>query len=212
MAIINSFQLVSEEPEEAPVAQNPPIQAPTVQDPSAPVPLDPKLVTPPPRSARFNNFEYNYDIPVLGTITIGCSRLGLRYLRPVKDRYKRNRIESLLLLRKAAAALRAYLKGEPYPFADLTLDLRGTELQCAVWKHLLTIPYGEIRTVAQFAKEMGREGNAATPIASCVAANPLPIIIPCHRVIRNSGSWRESRLGDGITRFLLTLEGHDLPA
>ena len=110
-------------------------------------------------SGRFRLFEYSYDVPLLGTITIGCSKKGLRYLRSRHYKYlpePANR-EELPLLREAAIEVTSYLKGELYSFADLPLDLKGTELQRAVWKHLMTIPRRETRTSTDLAQEMGKE-------------------------------------------------------
>ena len=160
-------------------------------------------------SGRFRLFEYSYDVPLLGTITIGCSKKGLRYLRSRHYKYlpePANR-EELPLLREAAIEVKAYLKGELYSFADLPLDLKGTKFQRAVWQHLMTIPRRETRTSTDFAEEMGKE-NCVGSVGHCIAANPLPIIVPCHRVIYADGSLRESPLGPNVTRLLLALEGY----
>ena len=155
-------------------------------------------------SGRFRLFEYSYDVPLLGTITIGCSKKGLRYLRSRHYKYlpePANR-EELPLLREAAIEVTAYLKGELYSFADLPLDLKGTELQ-----RLMTIPRRETRTSTDLAQKMGKE-NCVGSVGHCITANPLPIIVPCHRVIYADGSLRESPLGPNVTRLLLALEGY----
>ena len=160
-------------------------------------------------SGRFRLFEYSYDVPLLGTITLGCSKKGLRYLRSRNYKYlpePANR-EELPLLREAAIEVTAYLKDDLYSFADLPLDLKGTELQRAVWKHLMTIPRRETRTSTDLAQEMGKE-NCVGSVGHCITANPLPIIVPCHRVIYADGSLRESPLGPNVTRLLLALEGY----
>ena len=71
----------------------------------------------------------------------------------------------------------------------------------------MTIPRRETRTSTDLAQEMGKE-NCVGSVGHCITANPLPIIVPCHRVIYADGSLRESRLGPNVTRLLLALEGY----
>ena len=161
-------------------------------------------------SGRFRLFEYSYDVPLLGTITIGCSKKGLRYLRSRHYKYlpePANR-EELPLLREAAIEVTAYLKGELYSFADLPLDLKGTELQRAVWKHLMTIPRRETRTSTDLAQEMGKEkGISVESVAvetlsmvrdrTCegkIVLTPMGTVSSCARV----SSPREPLYGDYV--------------
>jgi methylated-DNA-[protein]-cysteine S-methyltransferase len=88
---------------------------------------------------------------------------------------------------------------------DLTLAPVGTAFQLLVWRALRSIPYGETRSYAQLAGQVGQGGARAVGLAN--GANPLPIIIPCHRVIGADGSLTGFGGGLGIKRALLSLEG-----
>lgn len=99
------------------------------------------------------------------------------------------------LLRRAIAALRAYFDdGEPPP-ADLPLAPDGTPFQQRVWQRLRAIPHGQTATYAALAAELGTGPRA---LAGACAANPLPILIPCHRVVGSGGALGGYSGGDGI--------------
>jgi methylated-DNA-[protein]-cysteine S-methyltransferase len=111
------------------------------------------------------------------------------------------------LTRKAADLLVRYFAGEPVVF-DLPIDRRGfTPFQWAVYGAVLVIPYGEVRSYSQIANEIGRP-RAARGIGGAMARNPLPIIIPCHRVVGKSGSMTGYSASGGIEskKWLLDLE------
>jgi methylated-DNA-[protein]-cysteine S-methyltransferase len=78
-----------------------------------------------------------------------------------------------------------YLEGKRTDF-DLPLDLRGTEFQESVWKALLEIPYGETCTYQDLARSIGKP-KAVRAVGSANGANPIPLIVPCHRVIATGG-------------------------
>ncbi|MBN1283272.1 MAG: methylated-DNA--[protein]-cysteine S-methyltransferase [Proteobacteria bacterium] len=86
------------------------------------------------------------------------------------------------------------------------LDLRGTEFQKRVWRAIATIPRGQTRSYAWLAKKAGRP-RAARAAASACGANPLPLLIPCHRVIAGSGTLGGFSGGPTLKRKLLMLEG-----
>ena len=109
------------------------------------------------------------------------------------------------LLGEAVEALRRYFAGERVRF-DLPLSVRGgSEFERAVWSALFAIPYGEMRTYGQIAAEVG-EPDAARAVGTACNHNPLPIVVPCHRVIGADGSL--TGFGGGVERkrFLLDLE------
>ena len=85
------------------------------------------------------------------------------------------------LLRRGEQQLNEYFAGERQSF-ELPLDPRGTDFQKRVWRTLLEIPYGETRTYGQLAARLGNPG-AARAVGGANNKNPLPILIPCHRVI-----------------------------
>ncbi|MDE0301120.1 MAG: methylated-DNA--[protein]-cysteine S-methyltransferase [Candidatus Poribacteria bacterium] len=89
-------------------------------------------------------------------------------------------------LAKTVDLLQRYFSGEPVEF-DLDLDLQaGTEFQQKVWKTTYRIPYGEVRSYSWIAREIGKP-LATRAVGRAESANPLPIIIPCHRVLRSDG-------------------------
>jgi AraC family transcriptional regulator, regulatory protein of adaptative response / methylated-DNA-[protein]-cysteine methyltransferase len=84
-----------------------------------------------------------------------------------------------------AGRVLAHIRGEG-PAHDLPLDVRGTAFQQLVWRTLLAIPYGETRSYAQIAAAIGQP-TAMRAVAQACAANPVAIVIPCHRVVRSDG-------------------------
>ena len=110
------------------------------------------------------------------------------------------------VLSLAAAQLDEYFAGVRTQF-DLPIELRGTEFQLEVWQALETIPYGETLSYGELADRVGRPG-AARAVGGAVGANPLPIVIPCHRVMGANGAITGYSGGDGVStkRRLLELE------
>lgn len=108
------------------------------------------------------------------------------------------------LLSKVAAQLDAYFGGQRNSF-ELTIKLAGTEFQRSVWKSLLEIPYGQTWSYADLAVHIGNP-KAVRAVGLSNGRNPIPVIIPCHRVIGKNGSL--TGFGGGIPRkrFLLELE------
>ncbi len=103
------------------------------------------------------------------------------------------------------AELERYLRGELREFS-CRLDLRGTEFQLAVWEEMRSIPYGATRAYSEIAQAIGRP-RAYRAVGAACAANPLPIIVPCHRVIGRDGSLRGYGGGLELKEALLKLEG-----
>ena len=93
---------------------------------------------------------------------------------------------------------------------DLPLAPRGTDFQRAVWWLLAEIPYGETISYAQLATRVGKP-SAMRAVGAANGRNPLPIVLPCHRVIGADGSLTGFGGGLPTKQFLLTLEGA-LPA
>lgn len=120
----------------------------------------------------------------------------------------RTAVEGGRLLQEATEQLEHYWAGRLHTF-DLPLDLYGTTFQKAVWQALQTIPYGQTWSYAQVAAAIGRP-QATRAVGAAVAANPLPIVIPCHRVIRADGSLGGYGGGVEMKRSLLRLEGCNL--
>jgi O-6-methylguanine DNA methyltransferase len=91
--------------------------------------------------------------------------------------------------------------------SDLRFDLRGlTEFEQAVLKKALEIPPGEVRPYSWIAREIGQPG-AVRATGSALAKNPIPLLIPCHRVVRSDGSIGNYALGARAKRVMLEVEG-----
>lgn len=102
-----------------------------------------------------------------------------------------------------------YLKGELQTF-DLEYNLNGSDLQLAVWNALTKVPYGQTISYADLAAQAGYE-SAVRAVATAVGQNPIPIIIPCHRVIRKGGEIGNYSLGGvEVKKFLLSLESNNI--
>jgi methylated-DNA-[protein]-cysteine S-methyltransferase len=109
------------------------------------------------------------------------------------------------LLKEAARQLQAYWAGERKGF-DLPLDVTwGTPFQQAVWRQLMTIPYGDTCTYADVARAMGKP-LAVRAVGTAIGRNPLSVIVPCHRVLGSNGQLGGYSGGLDRKRALLALE------
>lgn len=110
--------------------------------------------------------------------------------------------------------LNQYFAGECSSCEGIPVCPRGSEFQQLVWQILREIPYGEVRTYGDIAKEvakrMGKEKMSSQAVGNAVGRNPISILIPCHRVVGQKGNL--VGYGGGIQRkiYLLHLEGIDL--
>jgi len=112
------------------------------------------------------------------------------------------------IVNRAVVLLQKYFSGGPVAF-DLPIDTRYyTAFQQSVWKAASAIPFGETRSYAWIAGRI-RNPHAARAVGQALGANPIPVIIPCHRVIGSSGSLRGFSAGIGMKKELLKRErGH----
>ena len=108
-------------------------------------------------------------------------------------------------LRQAAAQIEEYFQGTRREF-DLDLAPTGTPFQLAVLDALATIPYGETRSYGEVAAQIGKP-TAVRAVGAANGRNPLPIVLPCHRVIGADGSLTGFGGGIETKRYLLELEG-----
>jgi AraC family transcriptional regulator of adaptative response/methylated-DNA-[protein]-cysteine methyltransferase len=102
------------------------------------------------------------------------------------------------------AQLSAYLDGRA-PQIDLPLDVRATAFQRRVWKELQRIPYGSTRSYSAVARAIGKP-TAARAVARACATNPVSLVIPCHRVVREDGTLGGYRWGLKRKQALLAQE------
>lgn len=111
-------------------------------------------------------------------------------------------------LAAAAAQLAAYFAGERTAF-DLPLAPQGTPFQRRVWQALREVPYGTTTSYGELARRIGRPG-AVRAVGLANGRNPLPIVVPCHRVIGADGSLTGYGGGLDRKRYLLGLEADEL--
>jgi methylated-DNA-[protein]-cysteine S-methyltransferase len=109
---------------------------------------------------------------------------------------------------KAVKLLRKYFSGKNTEF-DLDFDLQGTDFQKKSWSALQKIPYGKTISYSTQAKSI-KKPKAVRAVGSANGKNPIPILIPCHRVVSQDGSLGGYSGGLDIKRFLLKLEGQTL--
>lgn len=114
------------------------------------------------------------------------------------------------ILDSAATQLGEYFMGERRVF-DIPLHLTGTDFQRAVWEHLGTIGFGTVTSYGKIGESLGYR-NHGRPVGGAVGANPVPIILGCHRVLSSSGAMTGYSGGEGIPTklWLLRHEGTTL--
>jgi len=135
-----------------------------------------------------------------------ATKSGLRAVQfPPFGAAEGDRNESDKVMVEAAAELQAYFAGNLRVFC-VPLDMQGTDFQIAVWNQLLKIPYGETRSYAQIAEGIGRP-KAIRAVGAANGNNPLPIVVPCHRVIGSNGRLTGYGGGLPLKKRLLELEG-----
>ena len=151
------------------------------------------------------------DSPV-GKLLLASDAQGLRLVSfeksrrtpPVQPEWTEDKAPFAEVLRQ----LRAYFGGELREF-ELRLAPEGTEFQLRVWNGLRTIPYGETISYAQLAQKLGNP-HAVRAVGLANGCNPIPIIIPCHRVIGSNGSLTGFGGGLANKKILLDLESRQL--
>ncbi len=109
------------------------------------------------------------------------------------------------VLRETVRQLGAYFEGRLRTF-QLPLAPQGTPFQRAVWEALLAVPYGATTSYGAIAERVGRP-RAVRAVGAANGANPIPIVIPCHRIIGKSGALTGYGGGLSIKEHLLKLEG-----
>ncbi|MEE4191906.1 MAG: methylated-DNA--[protein]-cysteine S-methyltransferase [Halieaceae bacterium] len=112
------------------------------------------------------------------------------------------------VLDRARRQLEEYFAGRRRHF-DLPLGADGTAFQQAVWSSLRAIPYGELRSYRDIAETLGKP-KAVRAVGAANGRNPLPIVVPCHRVVGSNGKLTGFAGGLDCKRRLLALEGIDV--
>ena len=151
-------------------------------------------------------YQAQLDSPI-GVLTLVASDAGLRKVlwddrvdeagdAMFDDRHP--------VLEAATAQLREYFAGDRKHF-DLPLDLIGTDFQKDAWLALASVPYGETTSYGEQAERIGRKG-AFRAVGAANGKNPVPIVLPCHRIIGANGALTGFAGGLGIKQQLLALE------
>lgn len=148
-------------------------------------------------------FQKTVSSPI-GPLTLECSEMALTALRfgavDGNDHH--------YLLEDAAAQLQEYFAGQRREF-DLPLSPAGTPFQKSVWSALLTIPHGQTASYGQIAAKLGNP-KSSRAVGMANNRNPLPIFIPCHRVIGANGQLTGYAGGLAVKEYLLKLESGSL--
>jgi methylated-DNA-[protein]-cysteine S-methyltransferase len=147
----------------------------------------------------------------VGRLTLVATDDGLAAILWETDRPRRVRLtldaedSGHPVLVEAERQLEEYFAGQRKRFA-LKLDVSGTVFQRRVWNALLTIPFGETRSYAQIAKQIGNPG-AARAVGAANGRNPISIVAPCHRVVGSMGALTGFAGGLEVKAQLLAFEG-----
>ncbi len=154
-----------------------------------------------------NEFSWTIPIPteplsveIRGTDT---AITGIRFLR---ETTKPANAPAGSLAEQAARQLTEYFNGERTAF-DLPLDPAGTPFQKRVWMELTSVPFGETITYGELAERAGSP-RACRAVGGAMGNNPIPIIIPCHRVLAAGNAIGGFTGGVDLKRMLLGIEGH----
>ncbi len=150
-----------------------------------------------------------YNSEICQLILVGDEN-GLSHIHMNTDERKRTFeildewIEDVDFFADTIKQLESYISGERREF-DIVLNPSGTAFQKQVWDKLITIPYGEVRSYKEIAIMIGNE-KASRAVGMANGKNPIPIIIPCHRVIGSNGGLTGYAFGLAIKEKLLGLE------
>lgn len=142
-----------------------------------------------------------------GICSLSLGGLGMRqFLGELREKFEAEPVEDSARFERLFNDLRAYFSGKPIRF-NHALDLSGaTDFQKKVWLATEKIPYGKTRTYRQVAEAIGRP-KAFRAVGQALRANPIPILIPCHRVIGSDGGLVGFSPGLEAKEWLLRLEG-----
>ena len=144
-----------------------------------------------------------YESPV-GALTILAGENGIQAIKFGKDEKVKSTGKASEMTRRAVKELEEYFQGKRKEFTVPCVP-EGTDFQKRVWEALTRIPYGVTRTYKEIAVEIGNS-RASRAVGMANHKNPVPIIIPCHRVIGSDGRLTGYAGGLGVKEFLLNLE------
>ncbi len=143
---------------------------------------------------------------IRGVCLVSLSKISeAKFQSLLRKRFQKEVIRDDKRLKNVIHELSSYFNGHLVDFKSI-LDLSiGTEFQRKVWKKVGEIPYGELRSYKWIANEIGNL-RAVRAVGNAVGKNPVPPIIPCHRVIRSDGDLGGFSSGIALKKWLLKLE------
>lgn len=156
------------------------------------------------------DYEYKTISSPVGNLKLVASSKGLAAILWENDNPKRVPLKPLVennnhpLLLETEKQLNDYFAGKSNTFS-ITLDFSGTLFQKKVWQALLTIPYGQTRSYAEIARQIGNP-KAVRAVGAANGKNPISIIAPCHRVIGSNGKLTGFAGGLEVKSRLLQIE------
>jgi methylated-DNA-[protein]-cysteine S-methyltransferase len=160
------------------------------------------------QESRTKGLAYTVMETAIGPLLLAGDQHGLHLVQFMNGRRPKSPpcdwVEDKKPLKEAVAQLKAYFSAKLRDF-DLPLVLNGTEFQLAVWRRLQKIPYGETTSYGAIARELGTP-EAARAVGLANGSNPIPIIVPCHRVIGSNGGLTGFGGGLPLKKKLLELE------
>jgi O-6-methylguanine DNA methyltransferase len=160
-------------------------------------------------------YSAHFESPI-GALRVACTEVGVAYLGLpcaggrgfagwlARSARGARHEQAYAPNREAIRQVVEYLEGKRSDF-DLPLDLRGTPFQRSVWNALLEIPYGVTRSYADVARAV-RNPNAVRAVGTANGTNPIPLVVPCHRVIATGGKLGGYGGGLDLKRRLLAME------
>lgn len=161
-------------------------------------------------------YYYKFSSPI-GNIFVASTTRGIclvdlmndsehNFEKKIESRFHIIPVKDRSIFTEVEGAFKGFFDGTLKDF-DLTLDLRqGTSFQKKIWLKVKEIPYGQIRSYKWVATEIGNP-KAYRAVGNANGKNPIPIIIPCHRVICESGGLGGYKPGTELKKKLLRLEG-----
>lgn len=153
-----------------------------------------------------DTYQSQIDSPI-GLLTLVASDDGLRkvlWADQADDAGDAEFDDAHPVLAAAAEQLTEYFAGDRHAF-DLPLDLIGTDFQKAAWMALAEVPYGETTSYGEQAERIGRKG-AFRAVGAANGKNPVPIVLPCHRIVGANGALTGFAGGLDMKQQLLALE------
>ena len=154
------------------------------------------------------------SVPLLKKVFVASTGKGVcaidfhvgekEFLKYLRKRFNGRVVKNPKGNKRVLSQLKAYLGGKRRDF-DCPLDLGGTPFQRRVWAALMKIPYGETRSYQDIARAIGH-ARAYRAVGNANGANPVPLIVPCHRVIESNGGLGGYGQGLGFKKKLLDLE------